>query len=71
MPSSNYIIYTTRTTCAFLALLLAASCPLLGKQVFVSSDDDFKNLAVEPGDEIIWRDGTYIDQGINLNASGT
>jgi len=43
----------------------------LGKQVFVSSDDDFKNLAVEPGDEIIWRDGTYIDQGINLNASGT
>lgn len=42
---------------------------------FVSSDGDIRNLvnagSVQPGDTVIWRDGTYTDQSINFNFMGT
>lgn len=42
---------------------------------FVSSDDDIRDLTgsggIAPGDIVTWRDGTYVDQGINFNAMGT
>jgi poly(beta-D-mannuronate) lyase len=42
---------------------------------FVSSDDDIRDLvdagSVQPGDTVIWRNGTYSDQSINFNFMGT
>lgn len=52
-----------------IALLACSS--LSAATVWISSDDDLRDISVGPGDEVIWRNGTYFDQRINFNFSGS
>ena len=68
-PSSSPLAFKLGLT----YLLFASSAQ--ATEHFVSSDDDIRNLtgsgAIAPGDIVTWRDGVYVDQGINFNAMGT
>lgn len=59
----------------FLGLLCGLAVTMPAAEHYVSSKDDIRDLteasSIQPGDTVIWRDGTYIDQNVNFNASGT
>ncbi len=54
-----------------LAFGVLAATLLPAETVWISSDDDLRDINVGPGDEVIWQDGTYYDQRINFNFSGS
>ncbi len=57
----------------YLIKLITLILPLLSfSQIMVSSAEEFNALSLSPGDEIIWKNGTYTSQSIQFtNGNGT
>ena len=60
---------------AGLVIGLGVGSGAFGAEYHISSKDDLRDLTeaakLQPGDVVIWRNGEYVDQNINFNASGT